>query len=648
MILNETQALALIKNPQSKREIESAKRQESALRVFTEELDSDELCNEIYWNKLQETIKTRSEKKYGRVSQFMRFPLPVVQITDSILNDFFKVFEGKNRYFNESSNNDIQSLEQWINENKPQEWIENQAKEIFKNKPCSFVVVDRKENGTPYLINVDTSRLLDAKFVNSSKDGQLEYISFIHSVYINELNKDEVFTNVSLYDDENFYVFRKSNKNDDYILIKSVKHNLGYCPARAFVNESSNTKNPFKRRSAFSQSLSKLEDWSIFDIYRNYTDHYAPFPVTEAPKRKCANNRCKDGVIEDEEIIDRATGEKRTIQTPCLACANESDLIGPGTHIKIKLQSNKDAEDGSGKFKMHFPETDKMQYIPDKLDDLELEIRYKSVGVSNILSKEAVNSLQVKGSFASMEAVLMRNKSTLDSIYKWSIKTVANLLYPNYKINIEGNFGTEFYLISEDELQQRFEKAKTIGLPKSELNNIYRQLISTKYKNNPDKLNRELIYLDINPNPFISQEEILTLKKDSLLDEFESYLVLNFENYISRFEIENGIISLFGNKLNYYDKINIIKFEIFRYNTEYIQIKDIRNNKNNEGGSVITQQQLDAQASLKGSVGGVQGILALQLSVTQGVTSYDSGISTLVEIYGFTEEIASKILGLKN
>lgn len=535
-------------------------------------MDSEELCNEVYWDYLKETIKTRSEKKFGRVSQFMRFPLPTVQITDSILNDFYKVFEGKNRYFNESSNNDIQGLTEWIKQNRPQEWIENQAKEIFKNKPCSFVVVDRDEKGSPYFINVDSSRLIDAKFVKNTKDGSLEYIIFIHSVESNQ-GSDEVIIKYSLYDDETYFVFSKSSKSDSYSLVSENKHSLGYCPARAFIKEASNTKNQFKRKSVFGQSVSKLEDWTIFDIFRNYMDHYAPFPITEAPKRKCANPKCKDGVIIDEEIIDRTSGEKQQKITKCQVCQHESDLIGPGTHIKIKLQTSKDAEDGSGKFKMHFPETDKMKYIPEKLDDLELEVRYKSVGYSSVLTKESINELQVKGSFASMESVLLRNKVILDSIYKWTVKTVAKLLYPNYQVSVEGNYGTEFYLISEDELQQRFEKAKAIGLPKAELMMIYSQLIDTKYKGNPVKILRSKMLMDLDPMPFITEEQAISMFEKKVIDKSELSFKINFYKFVSRFERENSIITDFGQDLEMYERIQKISETLINYNNEYNQSK---------------------------------------------------------------------------
>ena len=53
-----------------------------------------------------------------------------------------------------------------------------------------------------------------------------------------------------------------------------------------------------------------------------------------------------------------------------------------------------------------------------------------------------------------------------------------------------------------------------------------------------------------------------------------------------------------------------------------------------------------AQANLRGSVGGVQGILAIQTAISQGTASESAAISTLIEIYGFDDSTARQILGL--
>jgi len=576
MTLNETQARETLTSPNERSNIDSVRNYESSLRVFTEELDHYELKKEIYWRLLNERIKHRIEKKYERTTQFMRYPLPIVQITDSILNDYFKVFEGKNRFFNVESDRNIEGLKRWIAEAKPEQWIENEARMVLKNRPCSIVVIDRKEDGTPYLINVDSTRLVDAQLAD--EDGQCEYVSFVHSRERDPEDSKAIITYFSVYDDERYRVYSKRSKGDVYVLEIDKPHNIGYCPARMFVKTASNTKNPFKRRVAFGQSISKLEDWTIFDVFRNYMDHYAPFPVTEAPKSKCANVDCKDGKVSEEEIIDHATGQTRTKWSTCQVCEGKGKgtMIGPGTHIGIKLQGDKSLEDGSGKFKMHFPETDKMDYIPKKLDELELEIRYKTVGVSNLITNEAINEIQAKGSFASMDNVLMRTKEELDFLYKWIVDTVGSILYKNARFQTEANFGTEWYLITEEELQERFKAAKAIGLPKSEQVAIYEQIIETKYRGNSTKVMRQKMLLRLDPFPLYTEAEVINLYDKQAITFDEMTLKINFYSFVSRFEDENTVITEFGLNLEMRDRIKIISETLKQYNDENNEGKQLQ------------------------------------------------------------------------
>lgn len=52
-----------------------------------------------------------------------------------------------------------------------------------------------------------------------------------------------------------------------------------------------------------------------------------------------------------------------------------------------------------------------------------------------------------------------------------------------------------------------------------------------------------------------------------------------------------------------------------------------------------------AQAQLRGSVGGVTALLAIQQSVAAGTTTIDSGIAMIINIYGFSREVATQMLG---
>jgi len=84
-----------------------------------------------------------------------------------------------------------------------------------------------------------------------------------------------------------------------------------------------------------------------------------------------------------------------------------------------------------------------------------------------------------------------------------------------------------------------------------------------------------------------------------------------------------------------------------------LDVKDFESEEldNNENGTTATtertpdQQNAEAQAQLRGSVGGVQALLEIQASYVAKTTSYESAIAMINLIYGFTEEEAKKLLG---
>lgn len=59
----------------------------------------------------------------------------------------------------------------------------------------------------------------------------------------------------------------------------------------------------------------------------------------------------------------------------------------------------------------------------------------------------------------------------------------------------------------------------------------------------------------------------------------------------------------------------------------------------------VNTETIKAQANLRGSVGGVQGIINIQTGVSQGTISRESAQGILMVVYGFTKEEATQILG---
>jgi len=104
---------------------------------------------------------------------------------------------------------------------------------------------------------------------------------------------------------------------------------------------------------------------------------------------------------------------------------------------------------------------------------------------------------------------------------------------------------------------------------------------------------------------------------------------------------------------------SLLEFNGLKTDLEFIPLRDGYNSTEEEEAieipinedEAITQapkvskETAKAQAALRGSVGGVQGILGIQTSVTEGKTDFESAITILMEIYGFDRKVAEKLLG---
>lgn len=88
---------------------------------------------------------------------------------------------------------------------------------------------------------------------------------------------------------------------------------------------------------------------------------------------------------------------------------------------------------------------------------------------------------------------------------------------------------------------------------------------------------------------------------------------------------------------------------IFKNINEKIELdfKDFEEEKALEQNTDVPldSKTIDAQAQLKGSVGGVQSLLEVQASYVAGTTTYEAAIAILDLIFGFTREQAIRLLG---
>jgi len=76
-----------------------------------------------------------------------------------------------------------------------------------------------------------------------------------------------------------------------------------------------------------------------------------------------------------------------------------------------------------------------------------------------------------------------------------------------------------------------------------------------------------------------------------------------------------------------------------------IQNIDPAEDAQQEEDLTVDQATLDAQAQLRGSVGGVQALLSIQTSYSQKLTTYDSAVAMIELVFGYNNSEAVRLLG---
>jgi hypothetical protein len=231
----------------------------------------------------------------------------------------------------------------------------------------------------------------------------------------------------------------------------------------------------------------------------------------------------------------------------------------------------------------------------------------------------------------SKESKLNEISDNEENVEQFLTDVLGDFYFPgSYQGSIVNN-GRHFAIKTTDELLKEYQDAIVNDLPTTQLNEILTDYYHSMYMRSPQRLNAAIVKMKTKPFFHWQPEKLqaanvneMDYMKNLYYDEFTVWYEQNVEKF--------GITT-----------IEKVQEEL----DKWILIK-VPEPEGDEIDSGFSQEQLESQANLRGSVGGVQGILQTQLSVQQGATDYKAALELLKEIYGFSEEKAKNILGTPN
>jgi hypothetical protein len=232
----------------------------------------------------------------------------------------------------------------------------------------------------------------------------------------------------------------------------------------------------------------------------------------------------------------------------------------------------------------------------------------------------------------------------------WCYKTIADY---RYGVNGQGwseekiqkslpqiNTPQRYDIVGVNDIKAQIAELKEQDISPDIINELEKQLINKEFAGDTDTINYLTSVIELDPLRNYSVEDKSLMTASGFAKTDDAAVSSNIATLIQTLGIDKSFynLPLEQKKKKLYDlarKEGIIKKEAV-----LIPI-------NGEGGNLDTpiDVEAEAKAKLKGTVGGVQGVLAIQTSVSQGITDYDAAITLLYEIYGFDDKTARAILG---
>jgi hypothetical protein len=425
------------------------------------------------------------------------------------------------------------------------------------------------------------------------------------------------------------------DKKFDTVII--YQHDMGVCPAIILGGDLTDDHFFDSYFSAFvpfaNEAIRQYSDWTAVMTT-------SAFPYREETAETCDAKGCRDGVVYNSDRDEHDT---------CSKCKGTGRVISRspfGVFLREKGNAALGTDSGSSEPMVRFisPAVDIIKYSGEAWETL-LKKAEESLHLSTIDEAQSGTAKQIDREDSFSQLTKISNNLFDEIIFKSLVfiekyRNVTNPMDPVIVKPISFSMKTENDLI--DELNKLTDKNAPIAF----LVESTKDLARKRFSGNKSVSRMVEILVSFDPIYHLNTKDkqmLLasgTIRKEDLLKSLFAYKTL------TAMVADNGTEFLEKPLSVIFAELDARLAPII---ATYIPktVIDI-NSDSVETGTADTElarQRAEAQANLKGTVGGVQGILSIQQSVSQGVTKRDAAISLLETIYGFDSETANRLLG---
>jgi len=433
------------------------------------------------------------------------------------------------------------------------------------------------------------------------------------------------------------------SRKKQFELIPIYMHEIGELPACVLGGDQTAEDYYESYFSAFvpfaNEAIRQYSDWQGVMTT-------SAFPYREEVAETCDARGCRDGIIFDSESEEHST---------CHKCKGTGRVVSRSPYgVFIREKGNSafgggEASSNEPLIRFISPPVDIIQYSGEAWQTL-LKKAEEALHLNTIDEAQSgvAKTIDREDSFAQLTKI--SNNIFDEIIYKslLYIEAYRNVSNPQAPIIVKP---ISFSMKTEDDLLEEVSRLTDKNAPIAFLVETTKDLARKRFSGNKSVSRIVEVLVSYDPIYHLSSKDKAmllasgTIKKEDLLKSLYAYKVL------TSLVAQNGTEFLEQNLTEIFAALDqalqpIVETYIPK---EVVDIAGVQVGDVAQAATDVNQdiaiKEAEAKANLKGSVGGVQGIIQIQQSVAAGTTTQDAGIALLVEIYGFDEATSRRIIG---
>jgi len=412
----------------------------------------------------------------------------------------------------------------------------------------------------PYLIFVAAEDVRDFK----STGNKVEYLIFKTGEITNDdgSKRADVLRAIDDTTDRviNFYEGKKQGEQCE--LVSEIENELEYVPAVQISTFKENITNDEIKDSPVAHLIPMLDRYLSKDSFQTITEIKHAFPKLAALSVEC--RACEGSGV----AVNKNTGD----QVKCTECQGRGIKVpfSHGAFMALQEVPEDTVFPPGAPASYITPDNDSVRYGKETLDELKERILFSGTGnkalVSEEISRTATESIINHRSLEDRVGDIIDNIETVETFLTDAIGKMHN----SFKGAYEGctvKYGRNLNLRDENTVLQEIKQSKDAGMPESHIENLQKELISSRYKNSPEMLNRYLLLADIEPLCGYTAKEVLDMRE--YLNPEILKLKVNFNERVDEFEQQNGVVTEYGADMDHDKRVVEIRTKLLEYGNDY-------------------------------------------------------------------------------